>query len=87
MMNNYGIFLIVLVSGDGVVVIDVDGRIYIDLFGGIVVNVLGYCYFVVIEVVIWQMLMLGYIFNLYVIELGIVLVEELVVLLGVDQWM
>lgn len=53
MMNNYGIFLIVLVSGDGVVVIDVDGRIYIDLFGGIVVNVLGYCYFVVIEVVIW----------------------------------
>lgn len=30
------------------------------------------------------MLMLGYIFNLYVIELGIVLVEELVVLLGVD---
>lgn len=85
-MNVYGILVLGLVCGEGCVVEDENGKEYFDFLFGIVVNSLGYQYLVIIEVVMQQFYMFGYILNFFVYQLEVQFVECFVEVFKSDQF-
>ena len=82
MQGNYGVPMITLKSGKGLVVTDTVGKKYLDFLGGIATNVLGHAHPVIVRAVSKQIATLGHVSNFYSHPSGIALAAKLQELTG-----
>lgn len=82
MQGNYGVPIITLKSGKGLVVTDTVGKKYLDFLGGIATNVLGHAHPVIVRAVSKQVATLGHVSNFYSHPSGIALAAKLQELTG-----
>ena len=82
MQGNYGVPVITLKSGRGLVVTDTMGKKYLDFLGGIATNVLGHAHPVIVRAVSKQIATLGHVSNFYSHPSGIALAAKLQELTG-----
>lgn len=82
LMDNFGVPLVELVSGQGAVVTDADGKQYLDLLGGIAVNALGHAHPAIVKAVSEQVATLGHVSNFFTHPTVLALAERLLDISG-----